>query len=62
MDFRKELEALLNCHSKENGSDTPDYILATYLMACLDAFDGAVNSRENWCGRRRLTSKVTFGT
>lgn len=25
--FRKALQNLINCHSKENGSDTPDFVL-----------------------------------
>jgi len=47
MEFEKELQALLNKYSLENGSDTPDYVLAGYLMTCLNAFDGAVNWRES---------------
>ena len=50
MEFRKKLEALLNAESKENGSDTPDFILAGYLDSCLRAFDQAVNSRSGWYG------------
>lgn len=46
--FRKELEALLNTRSKENGSNTPDFILAEYLLSCLEAFDKAVNTRSWW--------------
>lgn len=46
--FRLELTALLNKYSKENGSDTPDYILASYLADCLNAFDSAVKSRTIW--------------
>lgn len=46
--FRKELESLLNRYSKENGSDTPDFILAEYLEGCLDAFDVAVCRRTEW--------------
>ena len=29
----------------ENGSNTPDYILANYLIACLVAFDAATTLR-----------------
>lgn len=50
-EFRKELESLINKHSKENGSDTPDYILAEYLLGCLSTFDMAVNNRERWYNR-----------
>ena len=46
--FRKELEYLINCHSKENESNTPDFILAEYLDDCLAAYDKAVNSRDEW--------------
>lgn len=49
--FRKGLENLINCHSKEQGSDTPDWILAEYLEGCIRAFDSAVVSREAWYGR-----------
>lgn len=50
-DFRKELEHLVNRQSIENGSNTPDFILADYLMNCLHAFDAAVARRERWYGR-----------
>ena len=50
-DFREELQSLLNVHSKENGSDTPDWILADYLSDCLASFDLAVRRREKWYGR-----------
>lgn len=38
-----ELSALLNRRSLENDSDTPDYILAQFMIDCLAAFNGAVN-------------------
>ena len=49
--MRQELEKVLNRYSQENGSNTPDFILANYLIHCLVAFDTAVNAREGWCGR-----------
>lgn len=49
--FEEELRSAINRKSKENGSDTPDWILARYLSACLDAYDSAVQSRERWYGR-----------
>jgi len=50
-DFRKELETLINRHSLENGSNTPDFILANYLVACLKVFDATLVEREKWYGR-----------
>ncbi len=49
--FENELDNLINCHSMENGSDTPDYILARYLRDCLETWNRAVRRRENWYGR-----------
>lgn len=51
MTFANELRALLNKYSKENGSNTPDHILADYLLQCLNALDTAVQLREKWYGR-----------
>ena len=38
----------INRNSAENGSDTPDFILAEYLMTCLDNFDKTVHARSDW--------------
>lgn len=46
--FQKELKELLNRHSMENDSNTPDFILATYLMNCLAAFNEAKNLSTEW--------------
>lgn len=39
---------ILNKHNLEAGSNTPDYIPANYLIACLKIFDEAVNTRTSW--------------
>lgn len=49
--FRSDLQDLLNRHSMENGSNTPDYQLADYLIGCLNALDDAINKRASWYGR-----------
>jgi len=51
IDIRKDLAVVLNKHSMENGSDTPDFILAQYLTNCLRSFDVAMQFREKWYGR-----------
>jgi len=53
-DFRKELETLINRHSRESGSDTPDFVLADFLHDCLRSFDLATNARDRWYGRGRF--------
>jgi len=54
--FKRELQKLINCHSIENGSNTPDFILADYLMACLEGFERANQQREIWYGRNTTPS------
>ena len=58
--FEEELELLINRHSKENESNTPDFILAQYMAGCLAVFNTAVQQRELWYGRDpRPTSQFT---
>jgi hypothetical protein len=44
--FNNELRSLINRYSKESGSNTPDYLLANYLIGCLDVFDSTVRLRD----------------
>lgn len=48
--LRHEIEHAINRVSGENGSNTPDFILADYLVSCLAAFDRAIHARERWYG------------
>ena len=58
--FQYELEKLINSHSAENGSDTPDFILAEYLQQCLNVFNKAIYHREKWYGRDGLPVPSTI--
>ena len=51
LSFEHELANLINKHSLENDSNTPDFILASYIMACLEAFNKTSIQRENWYGK-----------
>jgi hypothetical protein len=42
----------------ENGSDTPDFILAEYLTGCLDTWNKSVKHREKWYGREKVASGI----
>jgi hypothetical protein len=46
--FRDELTQIINRHSKEQGSDTPDFILAEFLDNVLQVYDEAVSARKKW--------------
>ena len=49
--FRQELESLINKNNMENGSNTPDFILADYLNNCLHNFDRATKARDEYYDR-----------
>ncbi len=49
--FQKALENLINEHNMESGSNTPDFILAEYLVNCLKAFNVTSRDREKWYGK-----------
>ena len=51
MTLEQEIQHTINRHSAENGSNTPDFILAQFLLGCLAAWDAATNERERWYGR-----------
>ncbi|MGK2880621.1 MAG: hypothetical protein ACSLE6_07430 [Mycobacterium sp.] len=52
-EFERELASLLNRHSQENRSGTPDFILANYLTGCLKTYAEAIEAREKWYGREQ---------
>ena len=46
----KDFATAINKVSAENMSNTPDFILAEYLVQCLGAFDLSVMTRDKWYG------------
>ena len=46
MGLMQEIQEAINRASRENESSTPDFVLAEYLMNCLNAYEVAVNRRE----------------
>lgn len=47
-----DIAEVINKHSRENESNTPDFILGEYLLDCLKAFEKCSNSREAWYGKK----------
>lgn len=58
--FSQELSTVLNRHSKENGSNTPDFMLAQFLENCLESWDKVISNREAWYGRPRPGTEHSF--
>lgn len=58
--FQEAIETQINYRSMENGSDTPDFILAEFLTDMLRAFDKASKAKDAWYGgsHRLLKSQL----
>ena len=48
MTFKGELTNIINKHSIENKSNTPDFMLAKYLLECLRIYELPTNRRDDW--------------
>lgn len=56
--LRAELKAAFNRVSAENGSNTPDWVLADFVTAVVKAFDTATRVRESWYGVKLAPGQV----
>ena len=57
LNFKDSLECLINRHSIENASGTPDYMLAEYLSDCLDIYAKIVKQRDKWYGFKTYSNE-----
>ena len=46
----QSIASVLNEHSRESRSNTPDFMLAEFMVSCLEAFEAASTAREKWYG------------
>lgn len=46
VEFKKELEQLINRHSIDNDLNTADFILADYLNSCLYIYETATEAQK----------------
>ena len=58
MTFQKELTSLINRYSRENKSNTPDFLLAEYMNECLLIFERIIVKRDG----TRIRSKCKTTT
>lgn len=56
--FQKELGRLINHYSLENGSDTPDFMLAEYMITCLRTYEILIQKRDKWYGEKRWNDRI----
>jgi hypothetical protein len=57
-ELSKELEEVINRHSRENISNTPDFILAEFMKRCLEAGEYLIERREQWYGRENYPGVI----
>ena len=55
--FEKELISLISRYSQENVSETPDFVLAEYIMGCMKVYEQTVKRRDEWFGFNWSESK-----
>jgi hypothetical protein len=48
--LREDIARIINRRSRENVSNTPDFILASFLHDCIVAFEIRVRDRDKWYG------------
>jgi hypothetical protein len=46
--LEEELTVLLNKKCEKNNSNTPDFLLAQYLVGCLDNWNRTTRARDKW--------------
>ena len=56
--FVNALRIVINEHSREGDSNTPDFVLARFLQQSLTAFDLAVTHRDDWHAVDDIPSKA----
>lgn len=59
-DLKLALRNALNRCLSEGESNTPDFILAAFLVGALDAYNKATNDRASWYGRMDEPGKVSM--
>lgn len=46
MSLAEDIRGAINRHSRENVSNTPDFILAAFLLECLEAYEKAIGKKR----------------
>ncbi len=51
-EFLKEIASVINKYSMENGSNTPDFMLAEMLGGFLNVYNNTLQNRKQWSNGR----------
>ena len=50
--FISDIKSVINKHSRENRSDTPDFLLAEMLGGFLNVYENVLRERKQWSNGR----------
>lgn len=59
-DLQSELTALLNRYSADSRANTPDYVLAKFIISSLAAFNVAMAERDEHAGVQTKCGKISL--
>ena len=57
-EFVRELAEVINRHSMENRSNTPDFMLAEFMAGCLNVYENTIRNRAEWSSSSNKIQKV----
>ena len=57
--FKKDLTYLINKHSLENDSNTPDFVLAEYLVGCLESYNKSIKLKDGFYNKSTDNKKMS---
>lgn len=57
--FYDELVSLINRHGIDNTTDTPDFLVASYLESCITSLSRVVEMRDKRAGRQTLAHQIS---
>ena len=57
-ELAEEFAKVINRSSRENISNTPDFIIGEFLESVLVALEEAINKRDSWYGKKLEISMV----
>lgn len=58
--FEQDLILLINRHSKEGRTNTPDFILGNFLEKCLQAYTDTIDARNKWHQLHKTPGQTDF--
>lgn len=61
-DLEKELAQLLNKHSMDSATNTPDFILARHIIRDLDTYRETVSEVKRWHNSDDIRSQSAMGS